>query len=91
VDAHVIQPHEYDEIPDLSTPEWLERADRAELRHGDKVVRRGRPPMERPKIAINLRLDADVVDGFRATGPGWRTRMNDTLRKALPRLAKAGQ
>jgi uncharacterized protein (DUF4415 family) len=29
-----------------------------------------------------LRIDADVVEHFRATGPGWQTRINDTLRRA---------
>jgi uncharacterized protein (DUF4415 family) len=30
-----------------------------------------------------MRFDADVVDGFRATGEGWQTRMNDVLRAYL--------
>jgi uncharacterized protein (DUF4415 family) len=45
-------------------------------------IRRGRPPLEAPKQAIKLRLDPDVVEHFRATGPGWQTRINDTLRRA---------
>ncbi len=44
--------------------------------------RRGRPRMTNPKQAIKLRLDADLVAHFRATGPGWQTRINATLRKA---------
>jgi uncharacterized protein (DUF4415 family) len=34
-------------------------------------------------------IDADVVEHFRATGPGWQTRINDTLRRAA-NLRKAG-
>jgi uncharacterized protein (DUF4415 family) len=34
-------------------------------------------------------IDADVVEHFRATGPGWQTRINDTLRRAA-KLRKAG-
>jgi uncharacterized protein (DUF4415 family) len=30
-----------------------------------------------------IRLDADVVAAYRAQGPGWQTRINDVLRKAL--------
>ncbi len=39
----------------------------------------GRPPMERPKIAVKLRLDQDVVEHFKSGGAGWQTRMNDAL------------
>ena len=43
----------------------------------------GRPRIERPKEAIKLRIDADVVEAFRKTGPGWQTRINLMLRSAL--------
>ncbi len=39
-------------------------------------------PTKRP---ISLRVDADVLDSYRATGPGWQGRMNEALRKAMPR------
>jgi uncharacterized protein (DUF4415 family) len=83
VDAHVIQPEEYDDAPEI-TEEALARAD---LYEGDKLIRRGRPPLEAPKQAIKLRLDADVIEHFRETGPGWQTRINETLR----RVAKVKQ
>lgn len=41
----------------------------------------GRPPLERTKKAISVRLDQDVIDKFRSTGKGWQTRMNDALRR----------
>ena len=85
VDAHGIQPEEYEEIPELDE-EFFERAD---LYQGDKLVRRGRPPAAAPKTAIKLRLDPDVLAYFRETGPGWQTRINDALRKAA-KLKKAG-
>jgi uncharacterized protein (DUF4415 family) len=34
--------------------------DRAEIRDGHQIVRRGRPPLPNPKQAVKLRLDADV-------------------------------
>jgi len=43
---------------------------------------RGRPPAENPKKQVTLRLDADVVEKFRAGGPGWQSRINSALRKA---------
>lgn len=56
--------------------------DRAEIRDGDKIVRRGRPPLPYPKQAVKLRLDADVLAAYRKTGAGWQTRINADLRKA---------
>lgn len=82
VDAHRITRAEYDEAPVL-TPEML---DRAELRHGDKVIKRGRPPLEHPKEAVKLRLDHDVLTAYRRTGRGWQTRINADLRKAARKL-----
>jgi uncharacterized protein (DUF4415 family) len=61
---------------------------RAEIRQGDKVIRRGRPPLPSPKQAVKLRLDADVLAAYRKTGDGWQTRINADLRKA--RKLKAG-
>ncbi|WP_164729838.1 BrnA antitoxin family protein [Rhodomicrobium lacus] len=42
----------------------------------------GRPKADNPKVAVSLRLDRDVVEKFRATGPGWQTRINEVLRRA---------
>ncbi|MFV0303424.1 MAG: BrnA antitoxin family protein [Paracoccus sp. (in: a-proteobacteria)] len=42
----------------------------------------GRPRSEHPKVAVSLRLDQDVVARFKASGPGWQTRMNSALRNA---------
>jgi len=54
-----------------------------ELRQGDRVIRRGRPPLSgKPKTAITLRLDEDVVKAYRETGEGWQTRINADLRRA---------
>jgi len=55
---------------------------RAEIRQGSRVVRRGRPPLPNPKLAVKLRLDADVLAAYRKTGAGWQTRINADLRKA---------
>ena len=81
LDAHVIQPEEYEDIPEL-TDEWFAQAD---LYHGNKLIRRGRPKTEQPKKQVTIRLDADVLDGLRSTGPGWQTRVNEALRDWLGR------
>jgi uncharacterized protein (DUF4415 family) len=48
-------------------------------------ARVGRPRSESPKVFTGIRLDADVVDTFKATGKGWQTRMNAALRDWLKR------
>ena len=42
---------------------------------------RGRPPLDRPKRLVTLRLDQDVVEKFEALGKGWRSRINDALKQ----------
>lgn len=73
-----------DDAPEL-TDEWFDTADFYE---GDKLVRRGRPKSESPKEALSLRLDPDVIAYYRATGPGWQSRINETLRKAAKLKAR---
>ena len=43
----------------------------------------GRPKTEVPKVFTAIRLDADIVKAFKATGKGWQTRMNNALRDWL--------
>src|SRR5438552_2587004 len=64
VDAHRITKAEYDEAPELTKA----MLDRAEIRHGNKIIKRGRPPLEHPKEAVKLRLDHDVLAAYRNTG-----------------------
>ncbi len=87
IDAHVIQPEEYEEAPEL-TEEFFRTAD---VYIGEKLVRRGRPPSARPKEAVKLRLSGEVLDHFRAGGPGWQTRINATLERAVARERKKKQ
>lgn len=67
-----------DEIPDLTGPEWADAIAKAE-------VKRGRPKAAVTKVSTTIRLDPDVLKGFRATGPGWQSRINETLKDALRR------
>ncbi|MDA8389207.1 MAG: BrnA antitoxin family protein [Gammaproteobacteria bacterium] len=68
-----------DDAPELKD-EFFEQADEYV---GDKLVRRGRPKVEAPKLALTVRYDADVVEAFKATGKGWQTRMNAALKDWL--------
>lgn len=64
-----------DDAPDLSTPYWVEQFAKA-------TVQRGRPKSAAPKVSTTLRLDPEVLESFRAGGPGWQSRINAALRKA---------
>ena len=51
---------------------------------------RGRPPQgAEPKQLISLRVDRDVLAAFKAQGPGWQSRMQETLKRAATRLQRA--
>jgi uncharacterized protein (DUF4415 family) len=76
-----------DDAPEL-TDDFF---DRAAIGVGDTVIRpaqgtltrRGRPKLEHPKRQVTVRLDGDLVDRLRETGPGWQSRINALLRKAV--------
>ena len=72
VDAHRIARGEYEELPEL-TDEMLARA---------VANKGGRPRSASPRQLISLRLPAEVVARWRATGPGWQTRMAVRLSSA---------
>jgi uncharacterized protein (DUF4415 family) len=44
---------------------------------------RGRPSSDVKRPTLNMRVDADVLDAFKATGPGWQTRINAVLLEAV--------
>jgi uncharacterized protein (DUF4415 family) len=56
------------------------------IRNG-KAVRRGkRGPQKAPtKKLVSLRLSPEVIEHFKATGPGWQTRIDTTLLESINR------
>lgn len=68
-------------LPDDAPALTAAMLDDAEVFDGDKFVRRGRgrPPVDSPKEKINARLDQEVLQRLRASGPGWQTRINQGL------------
>ena len=44
---------------------------------------RGRPKSPDSKVAISLRLTPETLARWKATGPGWQTRMADVLRESV--------
>ena len=71
-----------DAAPEI-TAQWVNEAS---LHEGEKLIRRGRPKADTTKAPVKIRLDPDVLLALRATGDGWQTRINETLRASL-RLA----
>lgn len=69
MDKHRIAPEEYDELPEL-TDDMLKRA---------VVKKAGRPVATNPRVQVTIRIPADVLARWKATGPGWQTRMAERL------------
>ena len=69
VDAHALTQDDYDELPEI-TDELLARA---------TVNRGGRPIATNPRKLLSIRLPVDVIERWKATGPGWQTRMAERL------------
>jgi uncharacterized protein (DUF4415 family) len=84
------------ELVDNENPEWTDE-DFQRARPAAKVLPeileaevaaemlkpRGRPKATATKAHVNIRLDADVVNAFKATGRGWQTLINKALREWL--------
>jgi uncharacterized protein (DUF4415 family) len=66
-----------DDAPEI-TAEWAAKAD---LYEGKKLVRRGRPVGSGRKTQTTVRISNEVLAFFRASGPGWQTRMDAALKK----------
>jgi uncharacterized protein (DUF4415 family) len=67
-------------VADPDNPAWTEDM------LGAPVLKRGRGPQVAPtKVLTSLRIDADVLEYFKAQGTGYQSRINDTLRKAVNR------
>ena len=66
--------------------EWFKRA-RPATEVVPHIVERHRRPRGKQKAPtkqkITLRIDADIADHFRSSGPGWQTRLNDALRRSI--------
>ena len=76
-----------EDAPELTDSELAEMRPAAEVLPPDFYVMvtkrpRGRPKADRTKVPVTLRLDREVVEAFRAKGPGWQTRMNAVLKEA---------
>jgi uncharacterized protein (DUF4415 family) len=74
-----------DDLPEITT-RWLEGADRYD---GKKLIRRGRPPLKNPRRLLSLRLQPQVIDRWKSSGPGWQTRMAEVLEQSAPKSRRS--
>ena len=74
-----------EDVPELDR-NWIEGADYYE---GAKLVRRGRPKLEKPRKLLSIRLPQDVIASWKGSGPGWQTRMAEVLERSKPRARKS--
>jgi uncharacterized protein (DUF4415 family) len=85
-DAIPFEPQDgpYDPNDAEATRAWFAQADL--IRNG-KLVRRGkRGPQKAPtKQLVSLRLSPEVISHFKATGPGWQTRIDGALLESIKR------
>ena len=85
---------DWDEVSD--NPEWTE-ADFKAARPFAEVFpelaerfRQTRGAQKAPtKQLVSLRIDRDVLERFKASGPGWQSRMNAALRLAAEQIPTA--
>ncbi len=83
VDAYVNTEADYHELPEVTAEDFARGL----------IEVNGAPRLSSTaagRETITLSLDADVLDAFRATGEGWRSRINAALKESLERgvLAK---
>jgi uncharacterized protein (DUF4415 family) len=79
-------PIDFDDNPEW-TDETTARARPASEVHPPRIAaalvkNKGGRPVGSNKELVSLRLDREILERFRATGPGWQTRINEVLRKA---------
>jgi uncharacterized protein (DUF4415 family) len=67
-------------VNDPDNPAWTEDM------LGAPVLKRGRGPQAAPtKILTSVRLDADILEFFKAKGAGYQSRINAALRTEVER------
>jgi len=83
------------DLRDVSDSPELTKADFARAKPFVEVfpdlaasIRKGRGPNKAPtKKLVSLRLSPEVIEHFKATGDGWQSRIDETLRRVVKRKA----
>jgi len=84
--AKAAPPEGYDDNPEWTDADFARGRPAGEILPPDALtalVRKGGRPKGSGKEQVAVRIDKDVLAKLRAGGPGWQTRINDILRKAV--------
>ncbi|MEQ7156417.1 BrnA antitoxin family protein [Brevundimonas aurifodinae] len=80
---------EFDENPEWTEEDFAKARPAGDV-HGPEILRQlvrqpGRPPLPpaRRKERVTIRLSPEVLEHFRSGGPGWQTRVDEALRRAV--------
>lgn len=82
-----------DEIPELTAEDFKRARPAREVLPkifpseivAEMLKPRGRPKVENAKVSVTVRYSREVLEYFKATGPGWQTRMDEVLKKWVAR------
>jgi len=91
-----------DGVPDAENPEWTkDKIDRsigfkdlpanlqAKLSVIQEASRKRRGPQKAPtKVLTSIRLSSDVIAALRATGRGWQSTVDETLRRQFVKRSR---
>lgn len=77
------------ELIDDENPEWTAEEVAGAMRFSGlpttlQAKLRGRPKAAVVKQRLTIRVDADVLAQWRASGKGWQTRAAELLRRGMP-------
>ena len=80
------------DAPEMTDEDWARARPAIEV--DPEIVewsRRRRGKQKAPtKRLVSIRLDEDIVNHLRSSGPGWQTRLNDRLRQDVLALREEG-
>lgn len=90
------QPYTDEDIADvLDNPKWTKEEIATAKRFHEilpelsESYRRPRGPQQTPtKVPVSIRLSRDVVEHFKAGGPGWQTRIDEALAKVVAKARR---
>ena len=50
-----------------------------DIKSFQKLKKMGRPKSNVHKIPVSIRLDVEIIDGFKSMGKGWQSKINEVL------------
>lgn len=71
--------NETGEVRELTSKDFKSMKPISDFPELQEVVKKGRPKKNNPKKSTTIRLDAEILDFFKARGKGWQTEINNVL------------